>query len=99
MINHIARVSIVAMAVPVAALVVLLSVFNGLEGMVTSLYRAVDPDLSITPSFGTTLPVEELPTDVIARTEGVEAFSLTLEQGAMVEIDGRRAIEIGRAHV
>ena len=91
-INHIARVSIVAMAVPVAALVVLLSVFNGLEGMVTSLYKAVDADLSITPSAGTTLSVEELPADVIARTRGVEAFSFTLEQGAMVEMDGRRAI-------
>ena len=91
-INHIARVSIVAMAVPVAALVVLLSVFNGLEGMVTSLYKAVDADLSITPSAGTTLSVEELPADVIARTRGVEALSFTLEQGAMVEMDGRRAI-------
>ena len=80
------------MAVPVAALVVLLSVFNGLEGMVTSLYKAVDADLSITPSAGTTLSVEELPADVIARTRGVEAFSFTLEQGAMVEMDGRRAI-------
>ena len=80
------------MAVPVAALVVLLSVFNGLEGMVTSLYKAVDADLSITPSAGTTLSVEELPADVIARTRGVEALSFTLEQGAMVEMDGRRAI-------
>ena len=92
MINHIVRVSIVAMAVPVAALVVLLSVFNGLEGMVTSLYKAVDADLSITPSAGTTLSMEELPADVIARTRGVEALSFTLEQGAMVEMDGRRAI-------
>ena len=60
MINHIARVSIVAMCVPVAALVVLMSVFNGLEGMVTSLYRAIDPDITITPASGSTIPTEEL---------------------------------------
>ena len=91
-INHIARVSIVAMAVPVAALIVVVSVFNGLECIVSSLYRAIDPDLTIRPSAGTTLPIEQLPSSAIAETEGVEAFSFTLEQGAMVEYNGRRAI-------
>lgn len=92
MINHIARVSIVAMATPVAALVVLMSVFNGLEGMVASLYRAIDPDISIVPTSGTTMPIEQIDTRAIGQVEGVEALSLSLEQGAMVEYEGRRAI-------
>lgn len=92
MINHIIRVSIVAMAAPVAALVVLMSVFNGLEGMVTSLYRAIDPDITITPAHGSTLLVEQVDTAALRQVEGVEALALTLEQGAMVEYEGRRAI-------
>ena len=79
MINHIVRVSIVAMATPVAALVVLMSVFNGLEGMVTSLYRAIDPDISIVPASGTTLPAEQIDTLALSQVKGVEALSLTLE--------------------
>ena len=92
MINHIARVSIVAMCVPVAALVVLMSVFNGLEGMVTSLYRAIDPDITITPASGSTIPTEELDIEALRKVEGVESLTLTLEQGAMVEHNGRRAM-------
>ena len=92
MINHIVRVSIVAMATPVAALVVLMSVFNGLEGMVTSLYRAIDPDISIVPASGTTLPAEQIDTLALGQVKGVEAHSLTLEGGALVEWNGRRAI-------
>lgn len=92
MINHIIRVSIVAMATPVAALVVLMSVFNGLEGMVTSLYRAIDPDITIAPARGTTLAQEQIDTAALRRVEGVAALSLTLEQGAMVEHKGQRAI-------
>ena len=80
------------MAAPVAALVVLMSVFNGLEGMVTSLYRAIDPDITITPVNGSTLSVEQVDTAALRGVEGVEALALTLEQGAMVEYEGRRAI-------
>ena len=36
-INIIARVSTIAMAVPVVAMVVLMSVFNGLEGMLRNI--------------------------------------------------------------
>ena len=51
MINHISRVSIVAMAMPVAAIIVLLAVFNGLESKVRNLYRAIDADIIITETI------------------------------------------------
>ena len=59
-INIISGVSVMAMATPVAAMIVLLSVFNGLEGMVRQLYSAVDPDISVAPREGTTFAVADV---------------------------------------
>lgn len=91
-INIISGVSVMAMATPVAAMIVLLSVFNGLEGMVRQLYRAVDPDITLSPREGTTFAVEQLDMGALRAVEGVEALSLVLEQGAMAEAEGRMAI-------
>lgn len=89
-INLISGVSIVAMAVPVAAIILLLSIFNGLESMVRGMYRAVDADLMILPSEGTTFATADLDREAVATTQGVERFSFVLRQTAMAEADGLR---------
>ncbi len=91
-INIISGVSIVAMAVPVAAIILLLSIFNGLERMTTELYSAVDADMKLTPASGTTFPIESLDTAALRSTSGVETFTLQLEQSALAEYDGRQSI-------
>lgn len=91
-INIISGVSVAAMATPVAAMVILLSVFNGLEGMVRSLYTAVDADITVRAAEGTTFETARIDTAAIRSAEGVEAVSLVLEQGAMAEAAGRRTI-------
>lgn len=92
MINHISRVSIVAMAMPVAAIIVLLSVFNGLESKVRDLYRAIDADIVITAAEGTTFAIEPDVLEALRATEGVASMTLSLEQGAMVQAGGQRSI-------
>ena len=92
MINHITRVSIVAMAMPVAAIIVLLAVFNGLESKVRALYNAIDADITISAEEGTTFIVDSAKLEALRQMEGVESLSLTLEQGAMAEAEGRRSI-------
>ena len=91
-INHITRVSIVAMAAPVAAMIVLMSVFNGLEGMTLSLYDAVDPDITIAPAQGTTMQVDEAFMEKVGSVEGVESVTQVLVQGALAEVGSRRRI-------
>ena len=92
MINIISGVSVAAMATPVAAMVILLSVFNGLEGMVRTLYRAVDADIAIRAAEGTVFDAAAVDTAAIRAAEGVETLSLVLEQGAMAEVGDRRTI-------
>lgn len=91
-INIIARVSTVAMAVPVVAMVVLMSVFNGLEGMLRDIYLAVDADIVISPAVGTTFARDSLATFHLEQVEGVGSVSYTLEQGAIAEYHDNRTM-------
>ena len=91
-INMISAVSIVAMAIPVAAIILLLSIFNGLERMALNNLKSVDPDLSITPREGTTFRVEELPSALLDDLADVEQYSFILEQSALAQMGASRAV-------
>ena len=82
-INIIASVSLLSMAVPVAAMVILLSVFNGFEGLVRDLYKAVDADIEIR-STHLLRSDDDVLRSRIAECEGVEALSFVVERQAML---------------
>lgn len=93
-INIIATVSLVAVVVPVAAMVILLSVFNGFEALVRDLYKVVDADIEITAERGIPLEDAKLQSD-IAAVEGVEALSFVVERQAMLSYrDNRVAVTL-----
>ncbi len=95
-VNLISGVSVVAVAMPVAAMIVLLSVFNGFESLVRSMYSAFDADLTITPAEGQSFACASLDTAAVARTPGVEALSFLLEQSALADHEGRQAAVVVR---
>lgn len=90
-VNLISGLSVVSVAVPVAAMVILLSVFNGFETLVRSMYSAFDADLTIAPRQGQTFVMESLDTAALRRTDGVAAMSYILEQSALLEHGDRQA--------
>ena len=51
-INIISWISIVAIAITTAALIVILSAMNGLTSTVANLYNVFEPDLKVTPISG-----------------------------------------------
>lgn len=79
-INVISWISIVAMLFGTAALVLVLSVFNGFEDLVKSLYSSFYPDLRIVPASGKTMVLTEAQLQKIRSVKGVAAVSLTLEE-------------------
>ena len=91
-INIISWVSIVAMAVPIAAIILLLSILNGLETMALDNLKSVDADLLVSPRSGTTFSIEEFPSSLLAGVDGIAHYSYTLEQSALVEIGDRRTV-------
>lgn len=90
-VNLISGLSVVAVAMPVAAMIILLSVFNGFEGLIKTLGSAFDAPLTITVRQGQTFDPSKIDTAALARIPGVEAVSSILEQSALVEHQGRQA--------
>lgn len=90
-INIISGVSLVAVSVPVAAMIILLSVFNGFEGLVRQTWSAFDADLTISPQRGATFAVEEIDTARLRESGAVEALSFIVEQEALVTCGDYRA--------
>ncbi len=83
-INIIAWISIVAIVVGTASLILVLSVFNGLEDLVKTLYSSFYPDFKISPLSGKqiTLTAEQL--KQLRSVKGVRAVSLVVEEKAML---------------
>jgi lipoprotein-releasing system permease protein len=83
-INIISWVSVVAIAVGAAALVLVLSVFNGFESLVKSLYSSFYPDLKVAPVTGKTLFISASQLDSIANNPFIAAYSKVVEEKAAV---------------
>lgn len=84
-INIISSVSMVGMGVGAFALIVVLSVFNGFEGLVLSLYNSFYPDIEITAVQGKTFEQDSAQIQKILRLDGVEALSCVMEENAYLE--------------
>lgn len=67
-----------------AALVILLSAFNGLESWVIKLYNAFDSDVKIEPVQGKWIDAARFPLESIARLDGVEYLTAVLEENCLV---------------
>lgn len=90
-INIISGVSVFAVAMPVAAMIILLSVFNGFEDLVKQMASTFDADLTVTPREGERFPTERIDTAALTRIEGLGALSFVAEQSVLVEYRGRQA--------
>lgn len=89
-INIIALVSVIAVAIPTAAMIILLAMFGGLSRTIESIYSAVDADIEIVASRGQTFDVESLDYEKIISTEGVAHAATYLEQSVMAATKSRR---------
>lgn len=91
-INIISAVSVTGVAVGTMALIIILSVFNGLEDMVRSIFNTFDPDLKITPATGKTFVPESSKLEMLANINGVACYSLTIEENALLRYDDRQTV-------
>jgi lipoprotein-releasing system permease protein len=91
-INIIAWVSMTAIVVGAASLILVLSVFNGFEDLVKSLYTSFYPDLKITPVSGKTLVLTPDQLRRLSGVPGVRALSLVAEDEAVLDNGGSQAL-------
>src|SRR5918993_153991 len=83
-INIISWISIVAIMVGTTALILVLSVFNGFEGLVKSLYSSFYPDLKITPASGKNITLTAAQLQQLRSVKGVKNISLVVEEKALL---------------
>lgn len=84
-INIIAWVSVLAMGTGTAALIILLSVFNGFEDLVKSLYADFYTDLRVIPASGKILKLDKVQQQKIAAWQGISTVSMTVEEKALLQ--------------
>lgn len=84
-INIIAWVSVTAIMVGTAALIIILSAFNGFETLVKSLYSSFYSDLKIRPKVGKTLQLTKNQINVLRRLPGVNVISLVVEEKGLLQ--------------
>ena len=91
-INIISAVSVAGVAVGTMALIIILSVFNGLETMVSAIFNTFDPDIKITASEGKTFIADTARLKLLANVDGLSCYSLTIEDNALLKYGSRQYI-------
>jgi lipoprotein-releasing system permease protein len=91
-INIISAVSVAGVAVGTMALIIILSVFNGLETMVSAIFNTFDPDIKITAAEGKTFIADTTRLKLLAKVEGLSCYSLTIEENALLKYGSRQYI-------
>ncbi len=84
-INIISWVSVSAIILGTASLIVVLSVFNGLEQLVRSLYSSFYTDVRISPVSGKFMQVPYTSLLKLKQTDGIIGYSLTIEDQALLQ--------------
>ncbi|MCK4568677.1 MAG: FtsX-like permease family protein [Bacteroidales bacterium] len=91
-INVISGISVMGIMVGTMALIVVLSVFNGFESLVSSLYNSFNPDLEITIKKGKTFTLEQVHADKIREIPGVLFLTEVVEENALLKNGSRQYI-------
>lgn len=91
-VNLITGISVVGISVGTAALIIVLSVFNGLEGLVKSFYNTFDPDLKVEVVSGKYFVPEETQLEELSKIESVLYISSVLEERALLNFQEKEYI-------
>jgi len=75
----------VGVAVGTMSLVIVLSVFNGLEDFIRTLYNSFDPDIKVMPVMGKSFEIDSVATNQIRRIEGINFVSEVIEDNAYIK--------------
>ncbi len=91
-INLISGISIFGVTIGTAALLIILSVFNGLDSLIKSLFSTFDPDIKITLVEGKQFDMSEETMKQIQSLDGVAVFAKVLEENALIRYDDKQFV-------
>ena len=91
-INIISAISAIGMAIGTAALIIILSVYNGFDSLIRSMMSNVEPDLMITPATGKTFIPKGDTYDWIYEEPSVKSMCCVLEEQVFINYDGKQGL-------
>lgn len=84
-INIITGISVFGITVQAAAFVIVLSVFNGFETLLLSLFNNLNPEVKVTPIKGKTFSADSIDWKQLESIDGIAHISKTLEELAFFD--------------
>ncbi|MCQ2144077.1 MAG: FtsX-like permease family protein [Bacteroidales bacterium] len=91
-INIISAISSIGMAIGTAALVIIMSVYNGFDSLVESMMGNIEPDLLITPATGKVFVPEGEVYDRLREDDAVASMCTVLEETVFIDYDGNQGV-------
>ncbi|AKQ47095.1 releasing system transmembrane protein [Rufibacter radiotolerans] len=91
-INIISIIAMIGVGVGSMALIVVLSVFNGLEDLIRSLYGKFDPEIKITSIEGKSFETNAQFLERIRKTPGVALLTEVIEDNALLRYNDRQMV-------
>ncbi len=95
-INIISAISAVGMAIGTAALIIILSIYNGFDEIVKSMLSNIEPELIITPSKGKVFTPEGDTYDWLYDQKSVKTICTTLEENVFLNYDGAQSTALAK---
>lgn len=95
-INIISAISCIGMAVGTAALVIILSVYNGFENLVSSMVSDIEPDLLVTPSQGKVFIPEGEAFGWMDANEEFSEVCHILQENVFIDYEDNQGIAVAR---
>ncbi|MHC2991773.1 releasing system transmembrane protein [Pontibacter sp. HJ8] len=91
-ISIISNIAMIGVAVGTMSLIIVLSVFNGLEDLIRTIYSSFDPDLKISAAEGKSFETDTEFMNRIRRTPGVAMVSEVIEDNALLRYNDRQMV-------
>ena len=92
LINIITWISIIGISVGSFALIVVMSAFNGLENVISSMNSQLTPDLQIASTKGKTVNLATFPAEQVQSIKGVEYLSPAITEDALFRANDKQHI-------
>ncbi|MBU0765744.1 MAG: FtsX-like permease family protein [Bacteroidetes bacterium] len=91
-INIISAISVTGVSIGTMALIIILSVHNGFDGLMKSLFNTFDPDIKITATHGKSIPSDSDAMKKVKALKEVAYWSDVIEENALLKYSDKQCI-------
>lgn len=93
-INIITGISVLGISIGAGALILILSVFNGFEDIISGYFNAFNPEIKITPAKGKFFTLDSNLIKKLDNIDDITKYSLVIEEVAYFEYDNSQTVGI-----